>query len=200
MAESPKHKIAVLEDEGPPEAPPPEAPPSFFDGIKRMLVPTLVVGTLFGLILSVGVCIGYVFVWRSPPPDPPGGTVAVLPFLYQGAEDTISGPFMAALQAGLVAEPLIQPTAQELLGSYAEDPRGLGEIGAELGVRYVVQGELRPQGEQLAATFTLVNVEKGGAVFTNERVTLPLTAAADLDELVLARIKEGTNVTPPPGE
>lgn len=199
MSEASTHKIAVLPDSGPPEPPPPEPKQGCATRLFKGILPWALAGTLFTVILSIGVCAGYVFVWRDTP-EVVGGEIAVLPFVFQGEEDLYSGPFTEQLLAGISAEPSLTLKPRKLVDPYAADPRGIGEIGAELGVRYVVQGELRPESERLTATITLVDVENGGAIFAADRSSVPLSAADTLDELVLARIRAGVGISSTPPE
>lgn len=185
MAEPPKHDIAVLEDEEPPEVPPAPPAPSLFEGLRKFIVPVVLVGTLFTLIVGIGLCIGFAFVWRDPPPEPPGGTLVVVPFVVQGEDPTVADAFVTELYAGLQAEPRLVVTPKAEAESLKDDPRSLAEIGQELGVRYLIQGEVKPTASgEVRVKFSLVDAEKGGLLVA-KGFTEPMAELTSIDDEIV---------------
>jgi len=195
-----KHKIAVLEDEGPPEAPPAEPPPSLASNLGRYLVRLVIGGGLFALVFGAGMCAGWFFFWRDVEPEVVrGGSIAVLPFVIQGEDEALGADFVDQFRAALDDEPLLDLLPRETTDPLGDDERGLQDIGEELGVRWMVQGELRPRADKVAVTVRLVDIEQGGLVFS-ETTTTAVDELATLDDVVTDKILVATRCREPGDE
>jgi eukaryotic-like serine/threonine-protein kinase len=103
-------------------------------------------------VLGVGVGIGGIVLARAGLPGPAVGVdlaeplaVAVLPFRYAGPEghEYLGTGFQAALDAQFAAFPALTVVAPGGMDPYQEPVRTTGELGAELGVAYILGGSVR---------------------------------------------------------
>lgn len=128
--------------------------------------------------------------WQTPasvarPPLPeqvPALSIAVLPLTVEGdASDT---DWLAdALHADLVTEvhrsPGMLVIARDTMATYKGRPTDPRQVAREMGVRHVVRGSLRREGEQIRLNLALVDGESGmqqwADTFVAERALLPRT-------------------------
>jgi TolB-like protein/DNA-binding winged helix-turn-helix (wHTH) protein len=128
--------------------------------------------------------------WQTPasaarpplPKDVPALSIAVMPLTMEG--DTSDAEWLAdALHADLITEiqrgPGALVIARDTMASYkgtATDPR---QVARELGVRHVVRGSLRREGDQIRLNMSLVDGESGvqrwADTFFSDRAALPRT-------------------------
>lgn len=191
MAEPPKkHKIAVLEDEPPPETPPPEPAPSLFETLKKFLIPAILMTTLFSIIVCVGVGVGWAFLWRKAPEEPPGGTIAVVPFVVQPAgpvaegeepDESYAGTFEEDLLAHIARDQglqLVRISTEELeakdaelkavedvalaAGEPVERQNPVVILAAENNAHYALMGQISLQNGRVKVDYTLMNIDPEG--------------------------------------
>lgn len=120
---------------------------------------------VFGLGLLVGV--GALFAWRSQAGDRIGRGLAVLPFESVGAaEDAyFADGITEEVRGKLAAVPGMRVTARTSSNAYRSSSKSLEQIGAELGVEYLLTGTIR--------------WEKGADGQRRVRVTPELVKASD---------------------
>jgi TolB-like protein/Tfp pilus assembly protein PilF len=188
----------MLVPQSPGDSPPatsstPEPPPARASSPPRERWP--VVLSIIGLVLLVGAAWALVVrssapTWQTPaeaarPPLPehvPALSIAVMPLTVEGgAGDT---DWLAdALHGDLITEiqraPNVLVIARDTMASYkgkSVDPR---QVARELGVRHVVRGSLRRDGEQIRLNMALGDGDSGVQIwadtFVAERATLPST-------------------------
>jgi TolB-like protein/DNA-binding winged helix-turn-helix (wHTH) protein/Tfp pilus assembly protein PilF len=137
---------------------------------KRRAVEVLEVLTLLVLLAIVGV--KTVYKLRGPDPaHPPKVMLVVLPF-----ENLSGDPSLEYLSDGITEELSAQlgnlnPQRLGVIGRtsamiYKHSPKGIGEIGRELGVSYVVEGSVRREAEKIRVTAQLVEVSDQAHVWS----------------------------------
>lgn len=96
-------------------------------------------------------------------------TIAVLPFVNL-SEDSGSSYFSDGLAAELIGLlgrfSAFRVTAQTSSFQFKEQTRDVREIGEQLGVRYLVEGHVRRQGDQVRIGAKLIDTETGFQVWT----------------------------------
>jgi len=135
---------------------------------------------------------------RLPPAEVSALSVAVLPMTVEGAAGDIDW-LAAALHGDLITElaqvPATTVIARDTMAAYAGkavDPR---QLARELGVRHVVRGSMRREGEKIRLNLVLVDgdtgVQRWGQTFLAEHATLPQTLgdfAAQLERALQMQI------------
>jgi len=116
---------------------------------------------------------------NAPSPIPDKASIAVLPFDnmsdsrdYEYLADGITEDIITLL----ARIPSFFVIARNSSFSYKSQQHDIRQVGRELGVRYVVEGSLRPVGDRLRVTVQLIEAESGNHVWA-ERFE---RAAADL--------------------
>ena len=190
-----KPKIAVLENEEPREEPdldPPEAKDAG-KAIKKGAKITTVFG---GLFLAVLVCLGIPTIYLLwPEPVVQGGSIAVLPFVLNAEDDSLADKITEDLIVELGKQELLQVTPKAQTFKLKGDERAVGEIGSELGVRYIIQGEISigTDNDALTVKVNLVNTELGGQIY-GDRYQGSLKELPDLEKAIVTDVLTGTKV------
>jgi TolB-like protein/DNA-binding winged helix-turn-helix (wHTH) protein len=162
------------------------APNRHWPAVLGLLGLTLLVAAVAALVIH-----GSAPTWQTPagaarPPLPenvPALSIAVMPLALEG--DAGGADWLAdALHGDLITEiqrsPGILLIARDTMATYNNgkpaDPR---QVARELGVRHIVRGSLRREGEQIRLNLALVDGESGvqqwADTFVAERATLPQT-------------------------
>jgi TolB-like protein len=119
--------------------------------------------------------------------SPPLYSIAVLPFINRSGceeDDAFAEGMVEDLTAALSANPLRKVVAASATAIYRHGVRDLRQIGRDLGVRYLLEGNVRRAGEDLRMTAQLVEAESGGILWT-QRFDRPLAELSALqDDLV----------------
>jgi TolB-like protein/DNA-binding winged helix-turn-helix (wHTH) protein len=148
--------------------------------------------------------------WQTPasaaqqplPAQVPALSIAVLPLVAEGGLDD-SEWLADALHGDLTTElhrtPGMLVIARDTMVTYkgkAADPR---QVAREMGVRHVVRGGLRREGDQIRLNLTLIDGESGvqrwADTFTAERATLPRTLGDFAVQVERALLPEVVRVT-----
>jgi TolB-like protein len=124
-------------------------------------------------------------------PTPPAfrnvTSIAVLPFVNRSGreeDDVFADGMVEDLTAALSVHPQRKVVAASATAIYRHGARDLRQIGRDLGVRYLLEGNLRRVGEDLRVTAQLVEADSGSILWT-QRFERPLAQLSALqDELV----------------
>jgi TolB-like protein/Flp pilus assembly protein TadD len=133
---------------------------------------------------------------QSPAPRPlpqPRDTrpsVAVLPFLHrsgQAEDEALCEDMVEDITVALSLNPWVGVVAASATAAYRTGARDLRQIGRELGVRYLLEGNLRRLGDSLRVTGQLVEAESGNIMWT-QRFDRPCTEFGALQENLVAEV------------
>jgi TolB-like protein/DNA-binding SARP family transcriptional activator/Tfp pilus assembly protein PilF len=116
--------------------------------------------------------------------------IAVLPFISRSgaeADELIACGIVEDLTAALSAIPRANVVTSSVTARYRDGARSLREIGRGLGVRYLVEGNVRRLGDDLRVTAQLVDADSE-IIQWMERFDRPLTAPAAAQEELVANI------------
>jgi TolB-like protein len=109
---------------------------------------------------------------HAPPPSPPSGSLAVLPFNPATASaadgqlaDALTADLTSALQRGMQWAPVVSPNLALTYKGKGFDARALGR---ELNIRYVVEGEVRTVGDQVVVKARLTETGNGTEVWSGD--------------------------------
>jgi len=117
-------------------------------------------------------------------------SIAVLPFINRSglAEDDIFADGMVEeLTSALSLSKRMKVIAASATAAYREGARDLRQIGRDLGVRYLLEGNIRRVGEDLRVTAQLVEAEDGNILWT-QKFDRPLAQVAVLQEELVAEL------------
>jgi TolB-like protein len=124
----------------------------------------------------------------TPPPDSTyPASIAVLPFVNRSdvkKDDVFAHGMVEDLTAALSVTPRMRVVAASATAIYRKGARDLRRIGRDLGVRYLLEGNVRRVGEDLRVTAQLVEAQSGNILWT-QKFDRPLAELSSLlDELV----------------
>ncbi|MEO8467650.1 MAG: TIR domain-containing protein [Gammaproteobacteria bacterium] len=111
-------------------------------------------------------------------------SLAILPFTNRSgerADDVFSDGMVEDLISALSLSGGLKVIAQSATAVYRKNVSDLRSIGQELGVRYLLEGNVRRVGANLRVTVQLVEAETGAIVWA-QKFDRPLTELADLQE------------------
>jgi TolB-like protein len=120
----------------------------------------------------------------ASPPLSARPSIAVLPFINRSGyeEDDVLADGMAEdLAAAFSARRWLKVVAASASAEYHKGPRDLRQIGRDLKVRYLLEGNIRRVGEQVRVTARLVEAESG-AILCIKRLDHPLAELLALQE------------------
>jgi TolB-like protein/Tfp pilus assembly protein PilF len=125
----------------------------------------------------------------APPRSQSSPSIAVLPFINRSGreEDDV---FADAIVEDLVAElpsPWLNVVAASATAVYRKGARDLRQIGRDLGVRCLLEGNVRRVGEDLRVTAQLVEAETGKILWT-QKFDRPLAELSTLQEDLVAEV------------
>jgi TolB-like protein len=116
--------------------------------------------------------------------------LAILPFTNRSGErsdDVFADGMVEDLILALSLSGGIRVIAQSATVVYRKNVSDLRSIGRELGVRYLLEGNVRRVGESLRVTAQLVEAENG-AILWSQKFERPLTELADLQEKLVTEV------------
>jgi TolB-like protein len=122
-----------------------------------------------------------------PPPALTRPSLAVLPFINRSGcdeDEVFAEGLLDDLTTTLSAIHWVKVVSASATASYRKGARDLGQIGRDLGVRYLLEGNVRRVGEDLRVTAQLVEAEGGGILWTQRFDRSIAELPARLDELV----------------
>jgi TolB-like protein len=131
---------------------------------------------------------------RRPPPTASAASapaqqdmrpaIAVLPFVNRSdheEDDVFADGMVEDVAAALSARPWIKVIASSATAAYRKRARDLRQIGQGLGVRYLLEGNVRRAGDALRVTAQLAETESGSILWT-QKFARPLAQATALQE------------------
>jgi TolB-like protein len=117
-------------------------------------------------------------------------SIAVLPFINRSgiAEDDIFADGMVEdLTAALSVSRRMKVMAASATSCFRYGARDLRQIGRDLGVRYLLEGNVRRAGDDLRVTAQLVEAEEGDILWT-QKFDRPLTEVGALQEALVSEV------------
>lgn len=131
------------------------------------------------LVISLIVATFGIYFWETRQErksvDPP--SIAVLPFNYESddkQQSYLAAGFTEDVITDLTRFRDLEVIAQNSTKNYTDEPHDIQKIGRDLHVRYVLEGSLRRQGDQLRVTAQLVDASSEARVWA-ERWERPIT-------------------------
>jgi TolB-like protein len=124
------------------------------------------------------------------PPHSSRPSLAVLPFLNRSelkADDDFAECMVEDLTAALSPSPWVDVLAASATAIYRTGARDLRQIGRDLGVRYLLEGNVRRTGDHLRVTAQLVEAENGKIKWT-QRFDRPLAELSALQEDLVTEV------------
>jgi len=126
----------------------------------------------------------------KPPSRGNKPSIAVLPFINRSglAEDDVFADGMVEdLTAALSLSKRMKVIAASATASYRSGARDLREIGRELGVRYLLEGNVRRVGDDFRVSAQLVEADDGDILWT-QKFDRPLSEVAVLQEDLVTEV------------
>jgi TolB-like protein len=123
-------------------------------------------------------------VQAAAPPDGTPVSIAVMPFINRSGrpeDDIFAEGMVEDLTAALSVNRLRKVVAASATAIYRQGARNLRQIGRDLGVRYLLEGNLRRVGEDLRVTAQLVEAESESILWT-QKFDRPLAELSALQE------------------
>jgi TolB-like protein len=117
-------------------------------------------------------------------------SIAVLPFINRsgfGEDDVFADCMVEDLTAALSVSRAMRVMASGATAAYRTGPREVRQIGRELGVRYLLEGNVRRAGENLRVTAQLVEAEDGDILWT-QKFDRPLAELSALQEALVTEV------------
>jgi TolB-like protein len=123
----------------------------------------------------------------TPPPDRTVTSIAVLPFVNRSGrdeDDVFADGIVEDLTTALSTNARMKVVASRATATYRNAAVDLRQIGRDLGVRYLLEGNVRRVGADLRVTAQLVEAQSGNILWT-QKFDRPLAELSSmLDELV----------------
>lgn len=131
----------------------------------------------------------------APIPIRPSGkeerpSLAILPFTNRSgerADDVFADGMVEDLILALSLSGRIKVIAQSATVVYRKNVSDLRSIGRDLGVRYLLEGNVRRMGQNLRVTAQLVEADNG-AILWSQKFDRPLTELAELQEQLVTEV------------
>jgi TolB-like protein len=117
-------------------------------------------------------------------------SIAVLPFINrsgQSEDDIFAVGMVDDLTAALSLSRMMKVIAASATAAYRTGARDLRQIGRDLGVRYLLEGNVRRAGSDLRATAQLVEADEGDILWT-QKFDRPLAEVAALQEELVTEV------------
>jgi TolB-like protein len=117
-------------------------------------------------------------------------SLAVLPFINRselGKDDVFADAMAEDLIAALSGNPYVRVVAARATAVFRQKAFDVRQIGRELGVRYLLEGNLRRVGQDLRVTAQLVETESGNVLWT-QKFERPLVEVSALQDDLVAEI------------
>ena len=126
----------------------------------------------------------------APPDQDDHPSLAILPFTNRSGEktdDVFADGLVEDLISALSLTREIKVIAQSATIVYRKNVSDLLNIGRELGVRYLLEGNVRRAGANLRVSAQLVEAENGAILWT-QKFDRPLTELAELQEQLVTEV------------
>jgi TolB-like protein len=127
----------------------------------------------------------------SKPPRPGSRpSIAVLPFINRSgveADDIFADGMVEDVTAALSYNPWLKVVAASTTATYRKGARDLRQIGRDLAVRYLLEGNVRRVGDDLRVTAQLVEAEDGDILWM-QKFDRPLSELAALQEDLVTEV------------
>jgi TolB-like protein len=126
----------------------------------------------------------------APPQRDYRPSLAILPFTNRSgewADDVFADGMVEDLISALSLSSEIKVIAQSATIVYRKNVSDLRSIGQDLGVRYLLEGNVRRMGADLRVTAQLVEAANGAILWT-QKFDRPLTELADLQEQLVTEV------------
>jgi TolB-like protein len=123
----------------------------------------------------------------SPAPQNGRPLLAIMPFLNRSRlpdGDEVAEEMVEDLAAALSTNPWMEVIAANATTAYRSVARDFRQIGEDLGARYLLEGKIRSEGDDLRLTVQLVAAEAGKVLWTEKFSQTAADAFADLEELI----------------
>jgi TolB-like protein len=123
-------------------------------------------------------------------------SVAVLPFVNRSGreeDDVFADGMVEDLTAALSVHPLRRVVAASATAIYRKGGRDLRQIGRDLGVRYLLEGNVRRSGDDLRVTAQLVEAESGSILWM-QRFERPIAQLSALQDDLVTEVAAHLNV------
>jgi TolB-like protein/Tfp pilus assembly protein PilF len=117
-------------------------------------------------------------------------SVAVLPFINRSGrseDDVFADGMVEDLTAALAVSPWMKVLAASATAAYRTGARDVRQVGRDLGIRYLLEGNVRRVGEDLRTTAQLIEAETGDIRWT-QKFDRPLRELAAFQEDLVAEI------------
>jgi TolB-like protein len=117
-------------------------------------------------------------------------SIAVLPFINRsglGADDVFADGMVEDLTTALTLGRRMKVIAASASATYRTGARDLRQIGEALGVRYLLEGNVRRVGDDLRVTAQLVEAEEGDILWAR-KFDRPLVELAELQEDLVTEV------------
>ena len=117
-------------------------------------------------------------------------SIAILPFINRsglGEDDVFADGMVEDLNAALSVSRRMKVIASSATAAYRQGARDLHQIGRDLGVRYLLEGNVRRVGSDLRVTAQLVEAEDGDILWT-QKFDRPLAELASLQEDLVTEV------------
>ncbi|MGQ0457401.1 MAG: tetratricopeptide repeat protein [Hyphomicrobium sp.] len=128
-----------------------------------------VAAALFALIFVVGAVTAWKWPTHAVPPPIQKSSIAVLPFKNIGTDptwDRFADGLTEDVITDLAHSKDLFVIARNSTETYKGKPADIRAVGRDLGVRYVLEGSIQPNGEQIRVTAQLINADSGGHVWS----------------------------------
>jgi TolB-like protein/Tfp pilus assembly protein PilF len=123
----------------------------------------------------------------SPPPNADKPSIAVLPFVNMSddkSQEYFADGMTEDIITGLSCDSRLFVVARNSTFAYKGQSPDIRAVGNELGVRYVLEGSIRPVGERLRITMQLIETSSGMHIWA-DKIDRPTTELFDvMDEVV----------------
>jgi TolB-like protein len=150
---------------------------------------------------SVAIVVFSLFAWQvgwfSTVQAPPRLSLVVLPFANLSGDpkdDYLADAVTDDLTTDLSHIPIAFVIAHQSAYSYKDKPKDVRKIGEELGVRYVLEGSVRPIGSILRVNAQLTSAETGAHLWS-DRFDEPITELAAGQEQIVTRISSELRIS-----
>src|SRR5262249_32942458 len=123
-------------------------------------------------------------------------SIGVLPFINRSGlseDDIFADGMVEDLAAALSTDPRMKVVAWRATAAYRKSAVQLRQIGRDLGVRYLLEGNVRRVGDDLRVTAQLVEAESESILWT-QKFDRPLAQLAALQEELVTEVAAHLNV------
>ncbi len=123
----------------------------------------------------------------SPQPNTDKPSIAVLPFVNMSddkSQEYFADGMTEDIITGLSFDSRLSVTARNSTFAYKGQSSDIRSVGKELGVRYVLEGSIRPINDRLRITVQLIETESGSHVWA-DKIDRPVAEIFDIQDEVV---------------